>query len=43
VALSYEKDLFVSGDELMVHKLPYEFENNKEKMYDYIINYSGRD
>ena len=43
VALSYAKDLYVSGDELMVHKLPYEFENNKEKMYDYIINYSGRD
>ena len=43
VVLSYAKDLYVSGDEFMVHKLPYEFENNKDKMYDYIINYSGRD
>ncbi len=37
VALSYAKDLYVSGDKLMVHKLPYVFENNKEEMYDYII------
>lgn len=43
VALSYAKDLYVSGDKLMVHKLPYVFENNKEEMYDYIINYSGRE
>ena len=43
VVLSYAKDLYVSGDEFIVHKLPYDFENNKEKMYDYIINYSGRD
>ena len=43
VALSYAKDLYVSGDKLMVHRLPYVFENNKEEMYDYIINYSGRD
>ena len=43
VSLSYAKDLFVSGDKLMVHKLPYDFENNKEKMYDYIINYTGGD
>ena len=37
--LSYAKDLYVSGDKLMVHKLPYVFENNKEEMYNYIINY----
>ena len=43
VAFSYAKDLYVSGDKLMVHKLPYVFENNKEEMYDYIINYSARD
>lgn len=42
-ALSYAKDIYVSGDKLMVHKLPYVFENNKEEMYDYIINYSGRE
>ena len=40
-ALSYAKDIYVSGDKLMVHKLPYVFENNKEEMYDYIINYSA--
>ncbi len=40
VALSYAKDLYVSGDKLMIHKLPYIFENNKEEMYNYIINYS---
>ena len=43
VALGYAKDLYVSGDKLIVHNLPYVFENNKKEMYDYIINYSEQE
>ena len=42
-ALSYAKDLYVSGDKIVVHELPYVVQNNKGEMYDYIINYTGRD
>ena len=42
-ALSYAKDLYVSGDKLMVHKLPYVFENNKEEMRDRILKYSAKE
>ena len=41
-ALSYAKDLYVSGDKLMVHKLPYVIENNKEEMRDRILKYSAK-
>ena len=39
VALSYARDISVSGDEIVVINLPYEFEDNKDAKINYILNY----
>lgn len=38
-ALSYAKDIYVSGDALEIIELPYTVKNNKQEMIEYIKNY----
>ena len=38
-ALSYAKDIYVSGDAMEIIELPYTVQNNKEEMLEYIKNY----
>ena len=38
-ALSYAKDIYVSGDAMEIIELPYTVQNNKEEMLEYLKNY----